>query len=102
MHTIRLRGFWETISTGAHTIHSRQFGRPRTLDADERVWLVCTRVPAPAEVAVNGHPVATVEEAGPLAVDITEELVTRNRVEFKVESAELLDEVALEIRRQAK
>jgi hypothetical protein len=97
-HTIRLRDPWVRTSDGTHTTHSRNFGRPRTLDEGERVWLVCSHVPGPAEIALNGRPVATLTGAGPLAFDITDQLEVRNRVELAVASEELLGEVALEIR----
>ena len=98
MHTIRLRGFWDTAVTGSHTTHSRKFGRPRTLDANERVWLVCTEVPGACVVAVNGELVVRTGKAGPLAADITEKLRGRNVVELTVESATSIGEVAIEIR----
>ena len=97
-HTIRLRGFWDTSSDGTRTTHSRNFGRPRTLNAGERVWLVCTSVPGPAEVSVNGRVVGAVIEAGPLAADITESLQQRNTARFTLGSEGPLGEIALEIR----
>jgi hypothetical protein len=97
-HTIRLRDPWEHTSDGIRTTHSRNFGRPRTLEEGERVWFVCAHVPGAAEIALNGRPVATLDAAGLLAVDITDQLEMRNRVELVVGSGELLGEVALEIR----
>ena len=97
-HTIRLRGCWETISDRARTTHSRKFGRPRTLDAGERVWLVCTEVPGVGEVTVNGELVGRTREAGRFAADITGKLRERNVVELTVESAAPIGEVTLEIR----
>src|SRR5947207_5237059 len=98
MHTIRLRGFWETSTEGSRTIHSRPFGRPRLLDAAERVWLLCAWVPGSAEVAINGEPVGVAPEAGPFAADITDQLQKRNTAQLAVESGEQLGEVVLEIR----
>jgi hypothetical protein len=97
-HTIHLRSAWETTSDLTRTRHSRKFGRPRTLDAAERVWLICRAVPGPAEVSLNGEQVGSMPQAGPFAADITEKLRARNIVELRVESAELLGDVVLEIR----
>lgn len=97
-HTIHLRGCWETTFDRAHTTHSRKFGRPRTLDTTERVWLICATVPGAAQVAVNGQLVGTAAAGGPFAADITERLQARNIVELRVESTELIGTVALEIR----
>jgi hypothetical protein len=97
-HRIRLRGAWETTSTADRTHHARKFGRPRTLDARERVWLVCESVPGPVEVSVNGQPVGTLAAAGPFAADITEQLRERNAVLFAVASDRPLGEVRIEIR----
>lgn len=98
MHTIRLRGFWDISSDGTRTTHSRSFGRPRRLDAGERVWLVCTTVPASAEVSINGQVVGSVDKKGPFAADITESLQQRNSVEFTLSSEGDLGEVTLEMR----
>ena len=101
MHVIHLRGFWDTTVTDTQTTHSRKFGRPRTLDAGERVWLICTEVPGAGEVTVNGEMVGRTGEAGPFAVDITPKLRERNRVELRVESSAPIGEVVLEIRAEA-
>jgi hypothetical protein len=82
--------------TGAR--HERKFGRPRTLDADERLWLVCEHVPGPTEVRVNGTTVGKSDTAGPFAADITALLLPRNAVSFAVASGEALGGVALEVR----
>jgi hypothetical protein len=101
MHSIRLRDFWDTSSDGVRTTHARKFGRPRTADPGERVWLVCASVPGPAEVSVNGRPVGTLAAAGPFAADVTDLLLPRNVVAFAVESDQSLGEVAVEIRAAA-
>ena len=98
MHTIRLRGAWETGEAAGRTTHARKFGRPRTLDPGERLWLVCAHVPGPAEVSVNGMVIGSVPLAGPFAIDITDHLQPRNAVVFAVSSAEPLGEVILEVR----
>jgi hypothetical protein len=98
MHSIRLRGSWTITSLASATQHQRKFGRPRTLDANERLWLVCNHIPGSAEVAVNGEVVATVAAPGPVAADITSLLQPRNTVVFTVSSADPLGEVLLEVR----
>jgi len=97
-HIIRLRGAWESTSSSATTHHSRKFGRPRTLEAHERVWLVCENVPGPNEVSINGKVIGGSREKGPFAVDITDVLEPRNQVLFSVDSSDPLGEVTLEIR----
>lgn len=97
-HTIRLRGAWDCTTSGDHVRHTRKFGRPRTLDAGEQVWLVCDAVPAGCEVIVNGQCVGTGNPGVPFAADITAVLETRNEVAFQTNSPDLLGEVALEIR----
>jgi hypothetical protein len=98
MHTIRLGPPWELIASAGGTRHARKFGRPRTLDADERVWLVCEHVPGAGDVRVNGEPVGTLAAAGPFAADITPQLRPRNEVAFAITSGAELGAVALEIR----
>ncbi len=99
MHTIRLRGAWETTHDAGVTTHRRNFGRPRTLDPGERLWLVCSHVPGPGEVTINGGKLDTLPAAGPFSADVTDRLLARNAVAFAVASDEPLGEVALEVRR---
>jgi hypothetical protein len=96
-HRIRLRGAWEvTPLAGGRARHLRRFGRPRTLDPGETVWVVCEAAPGPAAVLVNGEVVGR-GEAGPFAVEITTRLAPRN--ELVIETADgPLGEVALEVR----
>jgi hypothetical protein len=96
-HTIRLGPPWHVSATDAGTRHARKFGAPRTLGANERLWLVCERVPAAFRVTVNGAEVGA-GEAGPFAADITSLLKPRNEVAFAVASGEALGAVALEVR----
>lgn len=96
MHTIRLGPPWTVTTADAGARHARKFGRPRTLDADERLWLVCDHVPGPAEVHLNGTLVGAIE-GGPFAADITAHLLPRNEVVFAV-PAGALGAVALEVR----
>lgn len=98
MHTIRLAAPWEIAATAGGTRHARKFGRPRTLDPAERLWLVCAHVPGAADVVLNGERIATLAAPGPLAVEITPFLRTRNEVAFEVASAGPLGAVALEVR----
>jgi hypothetical protein len=99
MHTIRLGPPWQTTTTDAGTRHARKFGRPRTLDPNERVWLVCEHVPGAVEVSVNGSAVGTSDASGPFAADVTAHLQPRNEVVFAVVAADgPLGAVVLEIR----
>jgi hypothetical protein len=98
MHTIRLGPPWQVTTTDGGTRHARKFGRPRTLDAGERLWLVCEHIPGPAEVFVNGTLLGAPGAAGPFAADLTPLLQPRNEVVFAVASGELLGAVSLEVR----
>lgn len=97
MHTIRLGPPWEVVPIAGGTRHARKFGRPRTLDAAERVWLVCEHVPGAAAVHLNGTAVGTPGAPGRFAADITSLLLPRNEVVFVVASELPLGAVALEI-----
>jgi hypothetical protein len=98
-HAIRLGPPWQITATDAGaTRHARKFGRPRTLDANERLWLVCENLPAAAEVRVNGTLLDTPNAPGPFAVDVTSLLLPRNEVVFAVASDAPLGSVSLEIR----
>lgn len=88
MHRIRLGPPWEVIpEPDGRMRHVRRFGRPRTVDPGERVWLVA-EVPSDAEVFLNG---ATIT----LPLDVTEQLQSRN--ELVVIAAAAPENVALEI-----
>ena len=81
IHTIRLRGFWDvTPLPNGRTQHRRRFGKPRTLDANESLWLVCPHELSAAMVLLNGEPVGTSSQLEPLAVDLTARLQPRNEV----------------------
>ena len=77
---------------------ARKFGRPRTLDKNERVWLVCEHVPGAAEVRVNDLVVGLTAAAASFATDITSLLQPRNKVSLLVTSDIALGAVVLEIR----
>ncbi len=97
-HQIRLGPPWQVTAGDGGTRHARKFGRPRTLDANERLWLVCAHVPGPVEVHVNGTRVGGSDAPGPFAADVTARLNPRNEAVFTVASAAPLGAVALEIR----
>jgi hypothetical protein len=98
MHTIRLGPPWDTSPVAGGTRHTRKFGRPRSLAANEQVWLVCEHVPAAGEVQVNAISIGKIGAPEPFAVEITSLLRPRNEVLFFVESDQPLGAVALEIR----
>jgi len=102
VHTIRLRGAWkiERRADGS-AVFERDFGSPRTLDAGERVWVVCERVPGNGVASVNGIEIGDAVSGSAFAADATEPLLPRNRVRFElmaVGDAEL-GEVGLEFRK---
>jgi hypothetical protein len=97
-HRIRLGPPWVVATADGRTRHARKFGRPRTLDAAERVWLTVTFVPGPTDVFVNGERVGSAEAGQPFAADITGLLNPRNEVVLAAASADPPGEVALEIR----
>jgi hypothetical protein len=98
MHTIRLGPPWEVTATDSGSRHARKFGRPRTLDANERLWLVCAHVPGSAQVRVNDAPAGALDAPGPFAADITDFLRQRNEVAFAVAADGPLGAVVLEVR----
>lgn len=92
IHRIRLGPPWEVTPLGNGRFrHTRKFGRPRTLDEDERLFLVCDDLPAPPKVFVNG-----VEQKFP-AYDITALLQPRNEVVIELKSDVPLSGVRLEV-----
>ena len=97
-HTIRLGPPWQVAAADGGTRHGRKFGRPRTLDAAERLWLVCEHLPGAAEVRVNGTVLGAPAAPGPFAADITPHLLPRNEVTVFVASDLPLGTVALEVR----
>ena len=96
-HKIRLGPPWEVTRDTTQTRHARNFGRPRTLDSGERVWLVCDDLPAAAEVSVNGVVVGPAP-AGAFAADVTDHLRPRNTVIIAVAGDGPLGGIALEMR----
>jgi GNAT superfamily N-acetyltransferase len=97
MHTIRLAGGWATTTpTAGVTRYARRFGRPRTLDPNETVWVTVRAATGPGTVAVNGRTVGHVDAAVPFAAEIRSLLQDRN--DFVLELRGPPSEVALEIR----
>jgi hypothetical protein len=93
-HRMTLRPPWEQEALpDGRTRHRRRFGRPRTLDAGETVWLV-GETPAGAEVVLNGEPLGISD--GRFAFDVTTRLGVRNEVH--VTAAGPLGPVAVEVR----
>ncbi|HEY1381884.1 MAG TPA: hypothetical protein VGF55_34105, partial [Gemmataceae bacterium] len=126
-YRIRLRGPWEAESLDpsgnavARRVHlparlgecglgearqvrlRRRFGRPRTLDAYERVWLVGEGLTGRAEFRLNGHILGTPPgDTGPFAFPVTGFLAERNElvVELSPDGPDggLWGDVALEVR----
>ena len=100
VHVIRLRGHWNRDELPDGRVrHSRHFGRPRTLDANETVWLVCSRSPGDGSLQLNDQLVGIVSGGEPFAFDVTALLAPRNAVGIEVTAAVDWDgEVRLEIR----
>lgn len=91
-HRMTLRPPWEreTLPDG-RTRHRRRFGRPRTVDATETVWLVGD---ASGEVLLNGELLGACE--GRFAFEVTNRLAPRNEV--AIDTAGVLGPVAVEVR----
>jgi hypothetical protein len=90
-HRIRLAGFWvESAAPHGGTCYTRSFGRPRTLDTGDEVWLVLgTR----GEVRVNGVRMGL---GGEFRLDAV--LEPRSTAEIVLTAGVPLGEVAIEIR----
>jgi hypothetical protein len=98
-HRIRLRGAWEAAPLGGGRVrHARRFGRPRTQDARETVWLVCESVPGAAVVSLNGARIGEAAAGQGFALDVTGRLDARNEIMIDVLSDAALGEVVIEIR----
>jgi hypothetical protein len=84
----------------------RRFGRPRQLDAEERVWLVGEGVTGTATFYINGRRLEPYSVgADPFAFALTEPLPERNELTIDVDEggpeAGIWGDVAIEIRRRA-
>lgn len=93
-HRMTLRPPWdEEPLPDSRTLYRRRFGRPRTLPANETVWLV-GEAPNGAEVRLNGE--ALGESDGRFAFDVTSRLDARNEVTITATGP--LGPVAVEVR----
>jgi hypothetical protein len=91
VHHIRLGPPWQvTALPDGRVRHARRFGRPRTLDANERLLLARDGLPGGATVRVNG-----VELSAPY--DITVLLQPRNEVVIETAAGEVVGEVTVEV-----
>ncbi len=98
IHTIRLGPPWEVTLIANGSRLTRKFGRPRALDANERLWLICALFPGGAEVVVNGIVVGASALDGAFAADITSLLRPRNEVAFTLTSESAPGAISLEVR----
>ncbi|HEY8506246.1 MAG TPA: hypothetical protein VIL46_16785 [Gemmataceae bacterium] len=103
-HRIRLRAPWQVEPLAGRVRHRRRFGMPRTLDADERVWLTCAGAEGPVRAWLNGEELGDFPDPrGGFAADITGRLLPRNELVLEVAlptpEGKRLGEVALEIRK---
>jgi len=89
-YRIRLRGFW-TASEPApgRTRFARRFGKPRTLDADESLWLVGLNPPGPVVAAVNGTPIGETRKPRSFAFEISSALQQRNEATLEFSTSDL-------------
>lgn len=97
-HRIRLRSGWDVSERDGRIASTRHFGRPRTLDPDERVWLVWPPSPSAVDVVFNGAFLVVVPSEAVPAIDLTSHLNPRNELQLVGLTVEALGEVALEIR----
>ncbi len=99
-HTIRLNGFWIATPLPTGMRFTRPFGKPRTLDANETVWIVGS-LPTIGTIQVNNTILGNFAASTPFAFEITNRLASRNQIAFDlVTSTEVaIDGVVLEIRR---
>ena len=93
VHTIRLRGAWEIATQPDGRVSCmRSFGKPRTLDLNETLWLVADGI---ADVSVNNQPLGSGLK---VEYDFTPILQTRNRVTLIADTADIVNNVCMEIR----
>jgi hypothetical protein len=127
-HRIRLRGPWEAepldppaasrrvtmparfsecgLGECRAVRFRRRFGRPRQIDAEERVWLIGEGLTGSGDFCLNGERLGShAAAAGPFAFPITNLLAERNELSIYVAAdgpdGGLWGDVALEIRRRA-
>ena len=100
-HTIRLKDFWiSTVRPTGRMRFTRSFGKPRTLDANETVWIVASSSPGTGTATLNGTWLGNFEANVPFALEITDLLLNRNEVclEIVAEKELAIDGIVLEIR----
>jgi hypothetical protein len=95
-HVIRLRGHWarDVLPDGRVRL-ARNFGRPRTLAANETAWIVGAC--ADGVALLNGEPLGPVLDGLPFAFDVTTRLAPRNTIALEVTEAGEVD-IWLEVR----
>lgn len=100
-HTIRLNGFWIATAIPTGMRFTRTFGKPRTLDANETVWIVVGSLPTIGTVRVNDTILGNFAASTPFAFEITPLLVSRNQIAFDLVTSTgvAIDGVVMEIRR---
>jgi GNAT superfamily N-acetyltransferase len=104
MHTIRLAGGWAGTSTEGMTRYTRRFGRPRTLDPNETVWVTIRDTHGSGTVSVNGRPIGEIVDASvPFAVEIRPLLQDRNELVLDLRTSDdhSPGDVTLEIRTES-
>lgn len=79
-HHIRLGPPWTATATGEGITFSRKFGRPRTLDPGETVWLVIAASPAAFTVHLNGEILGQSIRDEPFEAEIAGRLLPRNEL----------------------
>ena len=100
-HTIRLNRFWISTALPTGRIRfTRSFGKPRTLDANETVWIVARSSPGTGTATLNGTWLGSFEAKVPFALEITGLLLNRNEVclEIVADGELAIEGIVLEIR----
>lgn len=100
-HTIRLKHFWiSTVLPTGRVRFTRSFGKPRTLDANETVWIVASSSPGTGTATLNGTCLGNFEANVPFAFEISGLLSNRNEVCLEiVTTVELaIEDIVLEFR----
>ncbi len=100
-HTIRLNHFWiATVLPTGRMRCARSFGKPRTLDANETVWIVASSSPGTGTATLNGTWLGDFEANMPFALEITGLLLNRNEVclEIVADGELAIEGIVLEFR----
>lgn len=125
-YRIRLRGPWEAepleppgpihrvtlparfgecgLGECRRVLFRRRFGRPRSLDEHERIWLIGERVSGRAIIRLNGRLIGEIDNAA-FQFPVTEVIGERNELAFELAGSGpdtgLWGDIALEIRCRA-